>query len=98
MKVTTVITTKDGAVVAMQERSPELIFVGQARDAMEAINAGPWLGSKDSKGFIVSKVTATQMSDWGSWWDWLLGRSKPKWIIKVCYSPKLASDDEAETK
>lgn len=96
--IRTVITTKDGAVVAFRERSTDFVFVGTAADAIGAINAGPQLGSKDNYGFVISSVTAKRISDWGTWWDWLLGRSKPKWLIEVAYMPKLITDDEEKTK
>lgn len=91
MTIRTIITTKDGVAVAMQEREPQFVFVGHFASAVEAINAGPWLGKQDpDSGFFVSSVEAKMVSDWGSWWDWLLGRSKPQWLIKVSYQPRLA--------
>lgn len=96
--IRTVIKTKDRAVVALRERSPDFVFVGNASNLIGAINAVPQLGSKDEYGFIVSSVTAKRISDWGTWWDWLLGRSKPKWLVEVSYMPKLIADEATDTR
>lgn len=97
--IKTVVTTKDGVVIASRERSNEIVFVGHADDTIGAINAAPQLGSEHPDcGFIVSSVTAKRISDWGSWLDWLLCRSKQKWLIEVAYMQQVLADEKTESK